>query len=255
MADIEAKAKRQSKPRRPARGRGFARYQELVKATEILLQAEDPLQVGLYQIAEQAEIPPASVYHFFPTKEAAFTAVAIKALGELMDVHREPIPARDVLTWQALYRVDVDRAQKYFNSNPAGMKILYGGYGSVDSRNIDESSSKRMAGASYRRMDSIYHMPFIRDPDQKFANRMAILDAIWSNSVRKFGFITDEYQDEAYIACVAYAKTYLPERIEPRPELIKAAEAGLTVSLGHDSFMLDAPIDENDQPSTSEVET
>lgn len=238
MSEIEAKTKRPSKPRKPSRSRGKARYKTLVKSTELLLQTEEPDQIGLYRIAEQAGIPAASAYHFFPTKEAAFTAVAIKALDELMEVHRQPIPARDVLTWQALFRIDVNRARDYFNSNPAGMKILYGGYGSVDSRNIDEAQSRRMSGASYRRLDSIFHMPFLRNPDQKFENRMAILDAIWSNSVRRFGVIRDEFHDEAYIACVAYANTYLPERLEPRQELLEAAEAGGVVSLGYDNFLL-----------------
>lgn len=234
------KARRPSGPRKPARGRGVLRYDVLVDATERLLRTEDPDEIGLYRIAEEAQVPPASVYHFFPTKEAAYTALAMRVMDELVAQHREPIPAERIQTWQNLFRIDIDRARNFYNDHAAGLKILYGGYGGVDARDVDRAVSSRLSHASYARLSTIFHMPFLHEPETKFENRMAILDAIWSLSVRKCGYINDEYHEEAYQACIAYTRTFLPERVEIKDVLKNAVLLKQTICLPYDSFMVDA---------------
>lgn len=234
--DPDSAPRRASAPRQPARGRGLVRYTALVDATETLLQSESPDEVGLYRIAEQAGVPPASVYHFFPTKEAAFTALANRMADRLMEVHRAPIRARDLQSWQDLFRVDTGRARDFYNSHPAALKIFYGGYGGVDARRVDESVAQRLAGAVYRRMDQIYHMPFIRDPARKFACRLAILDAIWAVSVQLHGHITGDYYEEAIIACTAYSRHILPEVIELRDSFIALVESDAMITIPFEDF-------------------
>lgn len=242
--NVENSAKRPSAPRKPARGRGLLRYDALVDATEFLLQTEDPDEVGLYRIAEQAGVPPASVYHFFPTKEAAFTALAIRIMDQLLEAHREPIRARDIQTWQDLFRMDCTRGKNFYNSHPAGLKIFYGGYGGVDARRIDEAATTRLSSAIYARMNTIFHMPYMRNPELKFACRMVILDAIWSISVQRYGYITDEFHEEAVVACLAYSRTYFPEQIELRDEFRAAVEADAMLTIPFEDFSPEAT--END---------
>lgn len=232
------KIKRASGPRQPARGRGHLRYEALVDATEELLRTEDPDEVGLYRIAEQAAVPPGSVYHFFPTKEAAYTALAMRIMDLLVAVHREPIPAAALPSWQDLFRIDISRARDFYNARPAGLKIFYGGYGGVDARKIDQSVSFNLAKAGYARMNAIFHMPFLSQPEKRFECRIAILDAIWSLSVRQHGTINDAYFEESYQACVAYSRTFLPERIELRDELRNAAENGEMICIPFDEFIV-----------------
>lgn len=230
--------RRPGTPRKPSRGRGLIRYDALVDATEELLQVEDPDEVGLYRIAEQAGVPPASVYHFFPTKEAAFTALAMRIMDQLLVVHNQPIQAREVQTWQDLFRFDSRRGADFYNDHPAGLKIFYGGYGGVDARRIDEAGTKKLAYASYARLNKIFHMPYIRDPQFKFACRMNILDSFWSASVQRHGRITDQYHDEAVAASIAYARTYLPDRIEPREEFRELIESDGFVSIPFADFAI-----------------
>jgi AcrR family transcriptional regulator len=228
--------RRPNAPRQPARGRGLLRYAALVEATDILLQTESPDEVGLYRIAEQAGVPPASVYHFFPTKEAAFTALANRKADELMEVHCAPMRARDVQTWQSLFRVDAGRARDFYNRNPAALKIFYGGYGGVDALRVDETTTYRLASAVYQRMDRIFHMPFIREPARKFVCRMAILDAIWGVSVKLHGTITDDYHEEALVACIAYSRQIFPEVMELRDEFRALVESDGSITLPFQDF-------------------
>ena len=218
-------------PRKPSRGRGVVRYEALLQATERLLQTHNPNEVGVYQIAEQAGVPPASVYHFFPTKEAAYLAVFERFLEGLIQALRQPLEARRIHSWRDLFRHDAGRGMELYNAHPAALKINYGGYGGVETRNTEIMISERMAAKGYDRLDAIFHMPVMRDPHDRFAIRMAMMDAIWSMSVREHGRITDEFFEHSMEACIAYTHTFLPTWLQPRPLLIEATERGEMITL------------------------
>lgn len=242
-AVADKKRVRRASPRAPSRGRGVARFASLLDATNELLQVQSPDMIGLYQIAERAGVPPASVYHFFPTKEAAYVALAARYCDEILHVHSEPIEARRLQSWQDLFYIDLRRAMDYFNSHPPALKILYGGYGGVEARNIDKVFVRKLASVNYDRLNQIFHMPVMSDAEKKFEVRLSILDSIWEISVRRNGYITEEYFEEAFRACNAYMRLFLPERAERRDALIEAAERGdsLLLFLSSEHAELAAP--------------
>lgn len=221
--ETEKRVRRET-PRPPVRGRGVARYAALLDAAHELLQHEDPSKVGLYQIAEQAGVPGPSAYHFFPTKEAAYVALAERYVQEVLEIHAVPIEARLINGWQDLYVLDNRRAMDYFNNNPAASKIMYGNYGGAQAREIDRIFNRKLARGNYSRLNKIFHMPYMSDPERVFEINLAILDGIWEVSVRREGRITNDYMDETDRACFAYLRLFLPDRIDLREEL-KAAQA------------------------------
>ena len=228
-----AKRARPAGLRRPSRGRGVVRYQALLEATEALLVEADPDVIGLYQIAEKAGVPPASVYHFFPTKEAAYQALAERYLEGLLRMHSEPIEAALITSWQGLSAIDMRRAMEYYNARPPMLKILYGGYGGVGARNIDIVTNEKLARAGYRRLNKIFHVPHLPDEETKAQIALGILDAIWTISVRLHGKITEAYYQEALSACTAYRRLYMPEFLQPRELLTETAARGGTLSLSY----------------------
>ena len=230
-ATKEIKPRRREGPRTPSRGRGLLRFNALLDATESLLQSTNPDEIGLYQIAERASVPPPSAYHFFPTKEAAYDALAERFMVQLLDVHRTPIEANRLTNWTDLFLIDIDRGRDFYNRHPPALKIFYGGYGGVNAKNIDRIAADKISTSNYDRMNRIFHMPILSDTHRPFEVRLGILDAIWTLSVRRHGYITQDYQDEAMEACLAYSRVYLPARIERRDLLIQAAERGESVTL------------------------
>jgi AcrR family transcriptional regulator len=213
------------------RERGIARLQLLLEATEALLQTANPNEIGLYQIAEKAGVPPGSVYHFFPTKEAAYQALAERYLEGLVQMHAEPIAARKVRTWMDLSAIDMRRAMEFYNARPAMLKILYGGYGGVEARSLDELVTDQMAQAAYDRLNLIFHVPSVYNDGRRARVSLAILDAVWTVSVRQYGRITEDYCEEAHRAVVAYRRLHLPEYLEPRELLVEATARDGEISL------------------------
>lgn len=229
-----ASRKRAAGPRAPSRGRGVRRYAALLDATAELLHEQAPDEIGLYQIAERAGVPPASVYHFFPTKEAAYVALATRCSEEMLKVHATPIEARLIQSWQDLFRIDARRGMEFYNRNPPYLKITYGGYGGVDAYNVERILALTFSTSSYDRLNRIFHMPVIREPERKFEIRLGILDSVWQISARCHEQITEEYFEESVKAAIAYMRLYIPDHLEPRELLAEATRKGEMIQLPFD---------------------
>lgn len=224
-------ALRKASPRKPSRERGHMRYAALLDATEALLQHHSPDDIGLYQIAERAAVPPASVYHFFPTKDAAFLALAERYLAGFRELALRPIPATALASWQALTLFDQRQAMEFYNSHPAALKIFYGGYAGLEVRQADVRYTATVADGVYGRLDRVFHMPMMRTPGSKFRIALAIIDAIWGISYLTHGHITEAFFTEAYDAYCNYCRQFLPAVVEVRDAYLDAAANGGTVSL------------------------
>ena len=216
-------------PRRPSRARGVVRYQALLDATEALLEAHDPQDVGLYQIAKTAGVPPASVYHFFPTKGAAFLGLAERYIEGFRQLSDQPVEAARLKSWQDLLAVSHERGVAYYNTHLPALKILLGGHPNWDVRQADLSYNAEMAREGYGYYDDVFHMPHVADAERMFLIAVGIADAVWAISYLRHGRITDEYAADALAACVAYCRMFLPEQVAPREHVRAAAAIGCLV--------------------------
>ena len=217
--------------RQPSRERGQLRFQALLDATEALLREHNPDDIGLYQIARRARIAPASVYHFFPTKNAALLAVAERYHADMRLMVSAPVPASRLLSWQDLLIIRQQRAVDYYNSHIPAAKIFLGIHPSWEIHQADLRYNQTASESLFSFYDRLFLMPYVQDPQEKFALTYAIADAIRSVSFERYGTITPKYAQEAIAACIAYCRTFLPDRIEPRPAVLEAAARGESMVL------------------------
>jgi AcrR family transcriptional regulator len=223
----DKKTKRASAtPRQPSRGRGMLRYESLIDSTEILLRERNADEVGLYQIAEHAGVPSASVYHFFPTKEAAFAALAQRYLRGFAEQARKPIDPGALYSWQGLMAWDQLQAIDYYHANPPAMTLFMGRYGGLETRKAEAEHNGLLAARVYRRLNSLFHMPALRDTEEKFHIYLEIVDAVLALSFVKHGKVTDDYRQQAWRASTAYCRLFLPEVVELRDEFREAVARG-----------------------------
>ena len=230
----DAARKRTTSPRKPSSGRGEARFSALLQATEELLSEFNPDEIGLYQIAERAGIPAPSIYHFFPTKEAAFDAFAQNFAERILAVHRTPMDARLLHNWTDLFRLDYARARDTYNASKPALKTFYGGYGGVNAKNIDDLMRRDLSTRGYERVNFLFVMPVLDNYPRMTTNRIGIVDSFWTTSVREHGTITEDYHEEAIEAAIAYGRLYLPAYTSPREVLLDAQAAAKRVSLPYD---------------------
>lgn len=210
--------RRSSKPRKPLQQRSKERYEILLDATEALLGQQDASEVGLYDIAKHAKVPPASVYHFFPTKEAAFVALAERYLEQLYFLTRNTAIDRKLIRqWTDIYVLGSERLVDFYNKHPVLLKLFFGSALSPEIRRRDLDYIKNLSERDYEWLNSYFIMPYIPDAELKFSVVLSIYDGVTLASYERYGCVTDEYKAEMLRAVVAYCKTFLPEVIPLRP--------------------------------------
>jgi AcrR family transcriptional regulator len=204
-------------PSRPMRKRGIERYNILLDATEGLLAENSDEDVSLAQIAEAAHVPLASVYHFFPNRNAAFVALALRFNEEIYRTSITPVVDPEPQTWQELLHMIHARAAAFQNSRPAALRLFLGAGVSVAVRNTDLSGNARIARSRERFFDAYFHMPFVPDFVTRLEVAGAGVDGIWALSYGRHGHITDYYRQEATAGAIDYLRRFLPELLPRKP--------------------------------------
>lgn len=205
-----------SYPRAPIRKRGIERFELLLDATAAVIAENPEEDVSLAQIAERADVPLASVYHFFPNRNAAFVALAQRYHRQIVSTSMTPDDKRPK-RWQDVFDFRFRQIAAFLNSEPAALRLLVGTGVSVEVRNVDFENN---AEASVRRADylrSMFDIPSMPNLEKHLAVMFAVNDGIWALSYSHHRCITPDYLDESIRAAIAYLRCYLPEHLEPRP--------------------------------------
>ncbi|QUD90248.1 TetR/AcrR family transcriptional regulator [Phenylobacterium montanum] len=202
--------------RKPAQKRSLIRVNALLDAADALLQDREISDIGLYDVANAAKVPPTSAYHFFPTKESVFLALAERYLHKMHEALNAPLDLEAIERWQDFVTARYWRVVEYFNASLAARKLFMGTALQSDIRKLDFQDMDSSAAGTYRLMDRYFVMPYVRDPAFKSAVGYAIHDGIWAVSFAKHGYITPEYAREGIRATLAYMSTYLPDTIALR---------------------------------------
>jgi AcrR family transcriptional regulator len=211
-------------PARPMRRRGIERHNRLLDATERLLAESSDEDVSLAQIAEAAEVPLASVYHFFPNRNAAFVALAQRFNEEIYRLSIQPLTGPEPQSWQDMLDMKHARAAAFQNSRPAALRLFLGAGVSVAVRNTDLSGNTRIARSRERMFDAYFHMPYVPDFAERLEVSGAAMDGIWALSYGRHGLITDEFRNEATAVAVTYLRRYLPQFLQRKPLTQKALD-------------------------------
>lgn len=200
----------------PAQTRSRQRLSQLLDATAALLQSRDVAEIGLYDIARAAGVPPASAYHFLPSKEAAFLALAERYLADLHELAEAPIKPSAIRHWSDLIRIRAARTVGFYESHPVAAKLFLSGSILAEIRRADLDFVARVSALSLAWMDRYFVMPYLAEAETKFAVVIALFDGVWMTSYGRHGRITEAFAEEACRAALAYCRSFLPDVIAQR---------------------------------------
>lgn len=215
---------------RPMRRRGVERVNLLLDATERLLEQHADEDISLAQIAEEAGVPLPSVYHFFPNRNVAFEALALRFNEEIYRRSIEPLTDPEPQSWQELLDMKHARGAAFQNSRPAALRLFLGAGVSVVIRNTDFSGNARIARSRARFFEAYFHMPVIEDLALRLETAAAATDGIWALSYGRYGYISDDLRREATASAISYLRRFLPE-VLPRKKLTPEALARIEVPI------------------------
>jgi AcrR family transcriptional regulator len=205
------KTKRTAKitPRWPVRSNSRQRFQVLLNAVAELLVDHDPSEITVHLIARRADAPPATVYHFFPSADAALLAQAHAYLEDFLRMSKEPAP--DGGNWRDVWRFASARARDAYTSDAARMRLLL-----ADDVPSDVQTAGQAYVAEIGRAVTALLAPRVQSTDARTlesacVHAIAINGMFWRTSYRQARTITDAHFEEGLRASLAYLGTYLSD--------------------------------------------
>lgn len=184
-------------PMVPVRADGRATYDTVLDAVDAFLLEHDPDDISLKDIADQTNLPVASVYNLFPNPAAAAAALTMRyvelAASEIMSDQS----ATRSENWQGVVNQIFQRGRAFYAKYPAALKLRLGHSQTAGVRHVILQSTWSLADIIQSELERLFRVPQSAGLVNDLARAIVISDALWSLSVELHGEITDELAEEA----------------------------------------------------------
>ncbi|MEM7727772.1 MAG: TetR/AcrR family transcriptional regulator [Pseudomonadota bacterium] len=205
------------RPRKPERRNGIARYEKLLASVEAVLAEKSARDLSIYDIAADSGIPPASVYHFFPSPTAAIVALSEVYTDEMQRVMSAPVELKPDADWTQIVAELSDRIFRYYAKNPVARKLMVGFDYTINVREVDMESNRVMAGILLSAIEAQFDLP--EDPTliDKFEIVVTMHSSLTALSVTRTGEFKREMEQEIVRAAVVYLRDVFRKPLPRRP--------------------------------------
>lgn len=192
---------------------GRIRRQKLLMGAKKLSETHAINDITLAAVCEEAGIPRASAYHFFPNIEAIFLALRFLNAIEILEI-LATVETVDYDRWQAYLTALVECCVNIFHSDQTKAKLIYDtNTPDFEGDSFGEAIDHQIVQLVYKRLSERYEMPNYEDIEDVLLVTYSIINGIFTLSYRRHESITDSYLQEATTASIAYLRCYLPEKL------------------------------------------
>ena len=207
--------------RRPStQARGRARRELLIQTTKDLLD-EQPLDtISLAVVAEHAGIPTGSAYHFFPSLNSLYEALAERFAEELDAAISAPYEIADDAVWVDIFYQAIDRGRAIYEASPAYRQLIISGQAPAGIKLSDRVNDQLLGRLLIEAIGEHFLLPDIPRAADIFFYAVEIVDLFWMLSMMRENEISEEIVVEAKRAGNAYLRVYLPSEL-PRRAITK----------------------------------
>ncbi|MGH8379835.1 TetR/AcrR family transcriptional regulator [Pseudomonas sp.] len=201
---------------RKPRARSQARIDSILEAARILLASEGVASLSIYSVAERAQIPPSSVYHFFASVPALLEALTADVHGAFRACLAAPIEACALHTWHDLSRLVEQRMLSIYNQDAAARQLILAQHGLSEVTQADRQHDIELGDLMHKLFAQHFQLPVLPDDVDVFALAMELGDRVYARSVQLHGQITPRMAEEGMRVFDAYLGLYLPPFLPKR---------------------------------------
>ncbi len=198
------------KPQPKRRASSQERIERILDATVTLLDQRSLGELSIYAIASQADIPPSSVYHFFPQLADVLAALAQRVFTELDAVLGVVPQGPDPAGWPDLVAQVEERFQDYYQAHPAARELLLGAHELAGIRQADRQHDSFLGHSLRAYLARYYQLPALPHDVDIFTLAMQAADKLLAIDHQQHGGLTAPMRREAKRMMVAYLGLYLP---------------------------------------------
>lgn len=116
-------------PTRKPRASSQARIAAILDAARDLLADEGIGGLSIYSVAERAEMPPSSVYHFFPSVPALLQGLTGEVHAAFRACLEQPVDHAGLRCWRDLSRIVEERMLAVYARDAAARQLILASHG------------------------------------------------------------------------------------------------------------------------------
>lgn len=200
----------------PTQRRSRKKYEDIIKATERLLEEAHIEDLSLLDIAAAADVPHPTAYYYFPTVAALQLELSRRHDDELHRVlirHGELVEPDEISDWQDYLRSCSLVARNFFNLHRPACEARYGLSLHRNNR-LENLDRKSQAGAAMiLGLQRNFNLVYRPELQVVFTAKCEILDLFWSASYLRTGRIDDQALEDSLRASLGYLASFLPQLI------------------------------------------
>jgi AcrR family transcriptional regulator len=196
--------------RRPSQARGVEKFEMILDTVDHLLSTRGIDSFSLYDVAEEAGVASGSVYHFFPSMEAAFVALVERYDVLFAEICSRPIAADQVSTWEDILTIHFEASRLFINDHHTALVLIIGPGRTWASRQADTIGDTNIAQAMVASYGEHFKLPGQPRPEVILTYAIRILEALWELSFQQHGYVNEEIATETKRAAIAYLGLYWP---------------------------------------------
>jgi AcrR family transcriptional regulator len=195
---------------RKPRASSQARIDAILAAARELLAEQGVAGLSIYSVAERAQIPPSSVYHFFASVPALLEALTADVHRAFREALSAPIDPGAFDTWHGLSRLIEQRMLAIYNADAAARQLILAQHGLSEVVQADRQHDMELGELMHRLFDQHFQLPTMPHDVDVFALAMELSDRVYARSMQLFEQITPRMAEEGMRVFEAYLSLYLP---------------------------------------------
>jgi AcrR family transcriptional regulator len=201
---------------RKPRASSQVRISAILAAARSLLAEQGVNSLSVYSVAERAQMPPSSVYHFFASVPAILEALT----GEIHAAFRAclelPIAHAELRDWRDLSRLVEERMLAIYAADPAARQLILAQHGLTEVTQADRLHDIELGQLMQALFDRHFQLPALPADVDVFALAMELGDRVYARSVQQHGLITPRMAAEGMRVFDVYLALYLPPLLPKR---------------------------------------
>ncbi|MGH8436553.1 MAG: TetR/AcrR family transcriptional regulator [Pseudomonas sp.] len=201
---------------RKPRASSQARIAGILAAARALLAEEGVAGLSIYSVAERAEMPPSSVYHFFASVPAILEALTADVHAAFRACLQLPIEHSALRGWRDLSRLVEQRMLAIYAADAAARQLILAQHGLSEVTQADRQHDIELGQLMHALFDRHFPLPLLPAEIDVFALALELSDRVYARSVQLHGEITPRLAEEGMRVFDVYLGLYLPPYLPKR---------------------------------------
>ena len=201
---------------RKPRASSQLRIAAILDAARSLLAEQGVGGLSVYSVAERAQMPPSSVYHFFASVPAILEALTGEVHAAFRACLQQPIDPASLRDWRDLARVVEQRMLAIYAADPAACQLILAQHGLTEVTQADRQHDLELGDLMLQVFNRHFEVPVLPADVDVFALALELSDRVYARSVHQHGLITPRMAEEGMRVFDAYVGLYLPAYLPKR---------------------------------------